>query len=115
MNKKEQRKKRHARIRAKVKGTSQCPRLSIFRSNAHVYIQMINDQSGRVLFSLSDLSLKPSKPLKKVELAREAGKILAKRAIDKKIYRAVFDRGGYKYHGRIKALAEGAREGGLKI
>ncbi|OIP79311.1 MAG: 50S ribosomal protein L18 [Candidatus Portnoybacteria bacterium CG_4_8_14_3_um_filter_44_10] len=115
MNKKEQRKKRHARIRAKVRGTAQCPRLSVFRSNTHIYVQMINDQNGRVLMSLSDLSLKPSKSLKKVELAREAGKMLAKQAIDKKIYRAVFDRGGYKYHGRIKALAEGAREGGLKV
>jgi large subunit ribosomal protein L18 len=115
MNKKEQRKKRHARIRAKVKGTAQCPRLSVFRSNAHIYAQMINDQNNRVLIGLSDLNLKHSKSLKKVESAREVGKKLAKQAIDKKIYRAVFDRGGYKYHGRVKALADGAREGGLRF
>ncbi|MBI4837493.1 MAG: 50S ribosomal protein L18 [Candidatus Portnoybacteria bacterium] len=115
MNKKEQRKRRHARIRAKVKGTAWRPRLSVFRSNAHIYAQMINDQNGRVLFSLGDPSLKASKSLKKVELAREVGKKLAKQAADKKIYRAVFDRGGYKYHGRVKALADGAREGGLKV
>ncbi len=115
MNKKEQRKKRHARIRAKIKGTAQCPRLSVFRSNAHIYVQMINDWNGQVLVSLNDLNLKPSKSLKKVELARGVGKKLAKQAADKKIYRAVFDRGGYKYHGRVKALAEGLREGGLKI
>jgi large subunit ribosomal protein L18 len=115
MNKKDRRKKRHLRIRAKVKGTAQCLRISVFRSNAHIYAQMIDDRKGRVLVSSSDLDLKKTKSLKKVEAAKEVGRMLAKRAVDKKIYRVVFDRGGYKYHGRVKAVAEGAREGGLRF
>jgi large subunit ribosomal protein L18 len=104
---------RHKRIRAKVRGTKEKPRLSVFRSNKHIFLQLIDDGSGKTLVSESDL--KDKKKTTKTEAAKEAGKKLAESAKTKKIKTAVFDRGGYKYHGIIKAVAEGAREGGLKI
>ncbi len=108
------RKKRHRRIRGKVKGTSQRPRLFVFRSNQHIYAQLIDDQKEKTLLSLSDLDLKSSQKSKK-EKASEVGKLMAEEALKKKIKKVVFDRGGYKYHGRVKALAEGAREKGLEF
>lgn len=115
LKKQEKRYRRHRRVRAKVSGTSERPRLCVFRSAKHIYAQMIDDQRGKTLVSASDKELKNTKNLKKVERAKEVGKLIAKKAVEKKIESAVFDRGGYKYHGRVKALAEGAREGGLNF
>jgi large subunit ribosomal protein L18 len=107
------RERRHNRIRAKAIGTKEKPRLSVFRSNRHITLQLIDDQSGKTLVSASDLKLK--KKATKTEIAKEIGKKLAETAKEKKIKKVVFDRGGYKYHGRVKAAAEGAREGGLNF
>ena len=119
---------RHKRIRSRVKGTVVIPRLCVFRSNKHIYGQLIDDEKGRTMIVASDSEIKRKKTQKrtqknaKIEIAKEVGKLLAKKAIDlpvgksgKKIEKIVFDRGGYKYHGRVRALAEGAREGGLKF
>jgi len=124
----DERVRRHKRIRAKVRGTSKIPRLCVFRSNKHIYGQLIDDEKGRTIIVASDSEIKRKKTQKrtqknaKIEIAKEVGKLLAKKAIDlpvgksgKKIEKIVFDRGGYKYHGRVRALAEGAREGGLKF
>jgi len=119
----DERVRRHKRIRAKVRGTSKIPRLCVFRSNKHIYGQLIDDEKGKTILSSSDFELKKSKiKSQKLKIAHEVGKLLAKKAIDlpvgksgKKIEKIVFDRGGYKYHGRVRALAEGAREGGLKF
>lgn len=111
----DQRKIRHARLRAKIKGTGVRPRLSVFRSSQHIYAQLINDEIGKTLVSFNDLKLKEKKISKKAAIAKQVGMNLAKQALEKKIKKAVFDRGGYKYHGRIKAVAEGAREGGLEF
>ncbi|RJQ32661.1 50S ribosomal protein L18 [Candidatus Parcubacteria bacterium] len=104
---------RHRRIRAKAKGDASKPRLSVFRSNKHVFAQIIDDSKGSTIVSGSDIKSKDK--LKKTDSAKKVGLELAKAAIGKKIERVVFDRGGCKYHGRVKALAEGAREGGLKF
>jgi len=105
--KKQKRIMRHKRIRARMSGTDKKPRLCIFKSNQYVYAQLIDDQKGRVLVSVKkDL---------KVDQAQKAGEEIAKKALDKKIDKVVFDRSGYKYHGRVKALAEGARQAGLKF
>jgi len=109
LEKQKKRYKRHKRVRAKIFGTKEVPRLCVFRSAKHIYCQLIDDEKGRTLFAASDLELKKSKT------AYEVGKLIAKKALEKKIKKVVFDRGGYKYHGRVKALAEGAREGGLKF
>jgi len=105
---------RHKRVRAKIKGTADIPRLCVFRSNKHIYGQLINDEKGTILAVAGDQEFKKSSG-KKQELAKKTGELLAKKALEKKIEKIVFDRGGYKYHGRIKALAEGARQGGLKF
>ena len=114
---KKRRKKRHKRIRSKIKGTKEKPRLNVFRSNKHIYGQLIDDESGNVLASAKDIDV--SKDIdddnRKIALAFETGKILAERAKEDGIEEVVFDRGGYKFHGRVKALADGAREGGLKF
>lgn len=113
--------KRHKRVRAKIKGTAKIPRLCVFRSNKHIYAQLIDDEKGKTLVSASDLDIKSKKTKAKKELsgksavAYRVGQILATKALEKKLEKVVFDRGGYKYHGRIKALAEGSREGGLKF
>jgi len=142
--------RRHKRVRAKIFGTFKRPRLCAFRSNKHIYAQLIDDEKGKTLATASDLELKPKtkKGKSKVAVAYEVGKLIAEKALGKKfaepsthlperskgremsethrttprsasqssvIEKVVFDRGGYKYHGRIKALADGAREGGLKI
>ena len=104
--------KRRRRVRAKVSGTPERPRISVFRSNRGVFAQLVDDDTGHTLAAVqwTEDGLRDLKPL---EQASEAGKRLAQRAKDAGIDRAVFDRGGYQYHGRVKALADGAREGGL--
>lgn len=111
--KQEKRITRHKRIKAKTTGNAKCPRLCVFRSNKHIYAQLIDDEKGKTLISAKDAEIK--KKGKKTELALEVGKLLAKKAIEKKIEKIVFDRAGYKYHGRVKSLADGARQGGLKF
>lgn len=105
--------RRHKRIRAKIFGTSQVPRLCVFRSNKHIYAQIIDDEKGHTLVSAKDMELKEKK--KKSDMAFELGKLIAQKAKKLKIERVVFDRGGYLYHGRVKRLAEGARQAGLKF
>ncbi|MCK5332815.1 50S ribosomal protein L18 [Candidatus Parcubacteria bacterium] len=109
--KKQSQVRRHRRVRAKIFGTAEIPRLSIFRSNKGIFVQIINDDLGVTLVSASEKSVKDSKT--KIDTAKEVGKLIAKKAQEKNITKIVFDRGGYKYHGRIKAIAEGARELGL--
>jgi len=146
--KREKRFRRQKRVRVKISGNSKVPRLCVFRSNKHIYAQLIDDEKGKTIVIASDKELKKQKtknrkekvkktttrpphpptkggPLKigeaqkpltgKAVIAYEVGKLIAKKALDKKIEKVVFDRGSYQYHGRVKALAEGAREGGLKF
>ncbi|MEI6596934.1 MAG: 50S ribosomal protein L18 [bacterium] len=105
--------RRKGRVRAKVSGTAACPRLSVFRSNRGIYAQIINDEIGKTLIAVGAKEIKTKD--KKIAVSLELGKLLATKAIAKGISQVVFDRNGYKYHGRVKALAEGAREGGLKF
>lgn len=116
LDKNASRKKRHARVRAKLSGTSTRPRLNVFRSNQHIYAQVIDDLNGVTLASAStldkDLNLESSS---NVEAAQKVGEMVAKRAVEKGITSVVFDRGGYLYHGRIQALADAARENGLQF
>lgn len=131
--------RRHKRVRAKIYGTATRPRLCVFRSKKHIYAQLIDDEKGKTLAAASDLELKgkkkPSKVAKRgsskkiektqeerekikrarIAIAYEVGRLIAKRALQKKIEKVVFDRGGYKYHGRVKVLSEGVREEGLKF
>jgi large subunit ribosomal protein L18 len=106
--------KRRRRVRAKVHGTAERPRVSVFRSNRGIFAQLVDDDAGRTLASVSwtEADLRSLKPM---DQARRAGEVLAERAKAAGIDAAVFDRGGYQYHGRVKALAEGAREGGLNF
>ena len=140
--KQQKRERRHKRVRAKVFGTDKVPRLYVFKSANHIYAQLINDEEGKTVISANDIkgilskegNLSPNptkkKPKKqnegekekkdepksrKVDIAYKVGKIIAQESLKKKIKKVVFDRGGYKYHGRVKALAEGAREGGLEF
>ena len=138
MDVKEKRKKRyrrHRRVRGKVFGTAERPRLCVFRSNKHIYAQLIDDEKARTLASANDLKnklktqkkkikikgKKQGEEVKEIEMTRklasayEVGKLIAEKAKELKIEKVVFDRAGYKYHGRVKALAEGARAGGLKF
>jgi large subunit ribosomal protein L18 len=108
------RKRRKQRIRKKISGTGERPRLAVFRSNQHIYAQLIDDRSQKTLAASSSLALTDLKGLNK-DVAFAVGKDLAKRALDLNIHGAVFDRSGYYFHGRIKAVADGAREGGLKF
>lgn len=111
-----QRIKRHRRIRVKVVGNGNIPRLSVFRSNKHIYAQIVDDQKSSTIASMSDLNLKEQKDkIGKTQKAAMVGEMLAERAKAKKISGIVFDRGGFKFHGRVKALAEGLRKGGLKF
>lgn len=109
--------KRSIRIRYKINGTKDRPRLTVFRSNKYIYAQVIDDTLGKTLSFISEKELQTSKERKltKNEKANLAGQLLAKKAILSKIKKVVFDRNGYKYHGRVKALAEGAKMGGLKF
>lgn len=115
---KDARKRRHIRVRKKVFGTQEMPRLNVFRSNKHIYAQIIDDTTWRTLVSAStiDKELK-GKAMRgcNIEASKVVGGLIAKRALEKGIKKVVFDRGGYLYHGRIKALAEAAREGGLEF
>ncbi|MET1031671.1 50S ribosomal protein L18 [Domibacillus tundrae] len=110
------RKRRHARVRAKIAGTAARPRLNVFRSNKHLYAQLIDDANGVTLASAStiekDFGLESTSNL---EAAAKVGELLAKRATEKGLASVVFDRGGYLYHGRVKALADAARENGLEF
>ena len=113
-DKNETRQRRHARIRNKLVGTSTCPRLSVFRSNANIEVQIIDDSKGNTLVSCSSVQMKLENG-GNIEAAKKVGAEIASRAKAKNIENVVFDRGGYIYHGRVKALAEAAREGGLKF
>lgn len=111
---KEGRRKRiHNRIRKKVRGTAERPRLSVYRSNKAIYVQLIDDVKGNTLVSANSLDPSISGDVAKSEQAKAVGKLLAEKAKAENIQNIVFDRGGYLYHGRVKSLAEGAREGGL--
>ena len=109
------RERRHRRIRGKVAGTAGRPRLAVFRSNKGIFAQLVDDENGRTIAGMSWLGLKKSFKGTKTEQAAEVGKTLAESAKKAGIETVVFDRGGYLYHGRVKALADGAREGGLKF
>ena len=113
-SKNKERLRRHARVRRKVSGTATCPRLSVFRSNAHIHCQLIDDTCGNTLVSCSSVELKLAHG-GNVEAAKTVGTEIAKRALAKNIEHVVFDRGGYIYHGRVMALADAAREAGLKF
>ena len=106
---------RQSRIRAKAKGVAAKPRLSVFRSNKYIYAQVIDDQTKTTLVEAVEKELGLKEKLNKSDRAKELGKLIDKKAIAKKIAAVVFDRGSYRYHGRVKAVAEGAREGGLKF
>jgi len=123
-DKRTKRKRRHKRVRAKISGTKDKPRLSVYRSLNHIYAQLVNDEKGETLKAVSDLDIEKAKEKVKVDdkelegktaAAYKVGKEIAKKAKKDKIKKAVADRGGYKYHGRVKALIEGARDGGLEI
>lgn len=121
--------RRHKKVRARISGKAARPRLCIFRSAKHIYAQLIDDEKGKTLVAASDFELKKTKATKKLKseekkdelavgnkaISFEVGKLIAKKAIEKDIKRVIFDRAGYKYFGRVKALAEGAREGGLEF
>ena len=116
MDKKQKRLYRHQRVRSKIKGTAERPRLCVFRSLNHIYAQVIDDEKGETLVAYSTLSADMKMMTgTKSQKAKEVGKGIAQLAIRKGIKQVVFDRGGNKYHGRVKALAEGAREGGLEF
>lgn len=107
---------RRARVRAKISGTAKKPRLSVFRSNRHIYAQLIDDAAGLTLAQFSDLSEgKKIKSAKKIDSAKKVGEALGKKILEKGFKKIVFDRGGYKYHGRVKALAEGLRAAGVEF
>jgi large subunit ribosomal protein L18 len=105
--------RRHIRVRAKINGTSKRPRLSVFRSNKGIFLQIIDDSKGVTIVSVSAKEIKADKI--NIETGKKLGELVAKKAQEKKISEVVFDRGGYKYHGKIKAIADGARKGGLKF
>lgn len=134
LKKQEKKQRRHKRVRAKISGTARVPRLCVFRSAKHIYAQLIDDNNGKTVLSASDREIikkksktdakrrpdaKPKGPVEsrkgKVAIAYEVGKLIAQKTIEKKIKKIAFDRGGYQYHGRVKAIAEGAREGGLNF
>ena len=107
--------KRHRRVRAKVSGTAACPRLNVFRSSKHIYAQLIDDVNGVTLVSASSMDKEFEGQGGNKEAAKKVGQLVGKRAVEKGIETVVFDRGGFLYHGRVKELADGARESGLKF
>lgn len=113
--KQEKRIRRHKRIRSRVFGTSERPRLSVFRTSKHIYAQLIDDDNGKTLFSARSNEMKSKKSEGKIKLAFATGEEIAKQAVKNNITNVVFDRGGYLFHGRVKALAEGAKKGGLNL
>ncbi len=112
-NRKLERERRHKRVRTKISGTPECPRLCVFRSNSNLYVQVIDDVKGNTLASASTLDKEVKTKHSNKEAAKEVGSLIAKRALEKNIKSVVFDRGGYIYHGVVKELADAAREGGL--
>ena len=106
--------KRHARVRAKISGTPECPRLNVFRSSSHIHAQIIDDVNGVTLVAASSVDMKLANG-SNIAAATAVGKAVGEAAIAKNIKKVVFDRGGYVYHGRVKALAEAAREAGLEF
>ena len=115
VDKKAMRQRRHVRVRGKISGTPECPRLNVFRSNANIYAQIIDDVNGVTLVSANTLEKDFEGATGNAEAAKKVGAVLAERAKAKGIEQVVFDRGGYIFHGRVAALAEGAREAGLKF
>lgn len=115
LNRNSRRKRIHMRIRKDIKGTAERPRLSVFRSNRYIYAQLVDDLAGTTLAQASTFESTVANTGNKSEQSTAAGKLLAERAKAAGIENVVFDRGGYLYHGRVKALADGAREGGLKF
>ncbi len=118
VDRKGQRSLRHQRVRKKVSGTPECPRLAVFRSNQHVYAQLIDDLAGKTVAAASSQSKEIKADLKRpgtIEAAKKVGTLIAQRAKAANVKQVVFDRGGYPYHGQVKALAEAAREGGLEF
>ncbi|MCL5953775.1 MAG: 50S ribosomal protein L18 [Nitrospirae bacterium] len=111
----EKRLSKHARVRKKIKGSPERPRLSVYRSLKYIYAQIIDDTTGSTLVSASSLTMSEAKSGDTVDVAKKVGEVLATEAKKKNITSVVFDRGGYLYHGRIKALADGARSGGLQF
>ncbi len=117
-NKNKVRVRKHVRVRKKISGTAACPRLDVFRSLSHIYAQIIDDEKGVTLVAASTLDKAVKDKIEfggNVEAAKEVGKLVAQRAIEAGITQVVFDRGGYPYHGRVEALADSAREAGLKF
>ena len=114
-DRKMERTRRHIRVRRKISGTAERPRLCVYRSNSNIYAQIIDDVAGNTLVAASTLDKEIKTKHANKEAAKEVGTLIAKRAADKKIVDVVFDRGGYIYHGVVKELAEAAREGGLKF
>ena len=115
INRKLERERRHIRVRNKISGTAIRPRLCVYRSNANLYVQIVDDVAGNTLAQASTLDKEVKTKHANKEAAKEVGALIAKRAQDKKIKEVVFDRGGYIYHGVVKELAEAAREGGLEF
>ena len=115
VNRKLERERRHIRVRRKISGTTEIPRLCVYRSNNHLYVQIVDDISRKTLVSASTLDKEVKTKHSNKEAAKEVGALIAKRAIEKNIESVVFDRGGYIYHGVVKELAESAREAGLKF
>ena len=118
VNREKERRRRHLRVRKRVHGTPERPRLNVFRSLSHIYAQVIDDEHGITLAAASSIDRElreQCKGLSKAEQARLVGSLIAKRAKAKGVTRVVFDRGGYKYHGRVKALADASREAGLEF
>lgn len=109
--------RRKRRVRSKIFGTTEVPRLSVFRSNSHIYAQLVDDENGKTLVSASDAGKSFAKDSKitKTAKAEKVGEQVAKSAVSKKIKKVIFDRNGFKYHGRVKALAEASRKGGLEF
>jgi large subunit ribosomal protein L18 len=115
IDRKAERARRHARVRTKVSGTAECPRLAVSKSNKNIIAQIIDDTKGVTLVYVSTLDSDVKTKKANIEAAKEVGTLVAKKALDKKIKTVVFDRGGYIYHGVVKALAEAAREAGLEF
>ncbi len=112
---KEKRERRKLHIRKNLYGTSEIPRVSVFRSNRYLYVQLVDDESSKVLFGMSEKKMKSKKDEKPVDRASRLGEKFGEEMAKKKIKNAVFDRSGYKYHGRVKALADGIRKSGIKL
>ncbi len=115
VDRKVERQRRHARVRSKISGTAECPRLAVFRSNKNITAQIIDDTKGVTLVYVSTLDKEIKTKKANKEAAKEVGTLIAKRALEKKIKTVVYDRGGYIYHGVVKELAEAAREAGLEF